>query len=53
MRMTEAIEGCGWRRGWSAHRTGDGHLGQLEGDGTDVTHDTRPDLIQFQLQAGQ
>jgi hypothetical protein len=35
------------------HRAGDGHLGQLEGDGAGVTHDTRPDLDQLQLEAGQ
>ncbi len=35
------------------HRAGDGHLGQLEGDGAGVADDTRPDLDQLQLQAGQ
>ena len=32
------------------HRAGDGHLCQLEGDGTSVTHDTRPDLDQLEVQ---
>jgi len=35
------------------HRACDGHLGQLEGDGAGVTHDTRPDLDQLELEAGQ
>lgn len=38
----------------AAHRrASDGDLCQLEGDGTGVKHDTRPNLDQFQLQAGQ
>lgn len=35
------------------HRADDGHLGQLEGDDAGVTHDTRPDLDQFQLQTDE
>jgi hypothetical protein len=35
------------------HRAGDGHLGQLEGDGAGVAHDAGADLDQLQLQAGQ
>jgi hypothetical protein len=35
------------------HRAGDGHLGQLEGDGAGVTYHTRPDLDPLQLEAGQ
>lgn len=35
------------------HRSGDGHLGQLEGDGAGVTYHTRPDLDQLQLEAGE
>lgn len=35
------------------HRAGGGRLGQLESDGAGVTDDTRPDLDQLQLQAGQ
>ena len=35
------------------HRAGDGHLGQLKGDGTGVTDDAGADLDQLQLQAGQ
>lgn len=35
------------------HRAGDGDLGKLEGDGVGVTHDTRPDHDQLELQAGQ
>ncbi len=49
---------CTWRRGSKAvdrsedgpdHGAGDRHLGQLEGDGTGVTHDAGPHLDQFQL----
>jgi len=32
---------------------GDGHLGQLEGNGAGVEHDAGTDLDQLQLQAGQ
>lgn len=32
------------------HRARDGHLGQLEGDGTSMAYDTRPDLDQLQFQ---
>jgi hypothetical protein len=35
------------------HRSGDGHLGQLESDGTGVADDAGPDLDQLQLQPGQ
>ena len=35
------------------HRAGDGHLGQLEGDGAGVTDDAGADLDQLQLQAGE
>ena len=35
------------------HRAGDGHLGQLEGDGAGVTHDAGANLDQLQLEAGQ
>lgn len=35
------------------HRAGDGHLGQLEGNGAGVTDDAGTDLDQFELQAGQ
>ena len=37
----------------SHHRTDDGDLGRLEGDGASVTDDTHPDLDQLQLQAVQ
>ncbi len=45
--------GRGSRRHGAYHRAGDGHLGQLESDGAGVTHDTRADLDQLELQAGQ
>jgi len=35
------------------HRAGDGHLGQLEGDGAGVTDYAGADLDQLQLQAGE
>ena len=35
------------------HRACDGHLGQLEGNGTSVAHDARADLDQLELEAGQ
>jgi hypothetical protein len=35
------------------HRAGDGRLGQLEGDRAGLADDTRPDLGQLQLQAGE
>jgi hypothetical protein len=35
------------------HRAGDGHFGQLGGDGAGVTDDAGAELGQLQLQAGQ
>ena len=53
MRIAVALEGGGSRRGWRVPSGGDGHLGELEGNRAGVAHDTRPDLDQLELQAGQ